>query len=202
MPKYNHISNTPAKVFFEILETKNYQLLKPKPSETGLEQIFIGIYDDYFERSNNPEAKEYLLLIRKEAFLVYKIAVIKQALLFYWSNPITEEMRIDGINALNEGCGLNIDIDANFDDEVKRILSENVGWLENDLQFIQSDLKQMKNDDKGKKTTFYDKLINLSASAPPNLVLNDKMMLLEFTDITNAIINYNAQLKAQQKVKK
>lgn len=201
MPKYNHISNVPAKVFFDILETKNYQLLKPKPKEQGLEKLFIDIYDDYFDKSNNPEAKEYLKLVRKEAFLVYKISVIKQALLFYWSNPITEEMRIEGINALNEGCELNIDINANFDDEVQRILSQNVGWMENDLQFIQSDLKQMKTDEKGKKVTFYDRMISLSASAPPNFTLNDKMTLLEYVQIESAIVRHIEQVKIANKKK-
>lgn len=201
MPKYSHISNIPAKIFFDILETKNYQLLKPKPKEQGLEQIFISIYDDFFDKSNNPEAKEYLVLVRKEAFLVYKIAVIKQALLFYWSNPITEEMRIDGINALNEGCDLNIDVNANFDDEVKRILSENVGWLENDLQFLQSDLNQLKTNDKGKKVTFYDRLISLSSSAPQNFVINDKMTLLEYVEVESAIMKHIEQVKIANKKK-
>lgn len=199
MCKFNHISNIPAKIFFDILETKNYQLLKPKPSETGLEQIFISIYDDFFDKSNNPEAKEYLALIRKEAFLVYKIAVIKQALLFYWSNPTTKQMRIDGIKALNEGCDLNISIDANFDDEVKRILSENVGWLENDLQFLRADLNQLKTNDKGKKLTFYDRLINLSASAPQNFVINDKMTLLEYVEVESAIMKHIEQVKIANK---
>ena len=195
MPKFNHISNIPAKIFFDILETKNYQILKPKPKEQGLEQIFISIYDDFFDKSNNPEAKEYLALIRKEAFLVYKIAVIKQALLFYWSNPITEEMQINGINALNEGCDLNIDVNANFDDEVKRILSENV------VQFLQSDLNQLKTNDKGKKVTFYDRLISLSSSAPQNFVINDKMTLLEYVEVESAIMKHIEQVKIANKKK-
>ena len=201
MPKFNHISNIPAKIFFDILETKNYQILKPKPKEQGLEQIFISIYDDFFDKSNNPEAKEYLALIRKEAFLVFKIAVIFQSLLYYWSNLITEEMQINGINALNEGCDLNIDVNANFDDEVKRILSENVGWLENDLQFLQSDLNQLKTNDKGKKVTFYDRLISLSSSAPQNFVINDKMTLLEYVEVESAIMKHIEQVKIANKKK-
>jgi len=82
LPKYNEISNIPAKVFFEILKTKNYQLLKPKPKEKGLEEIFISIYDEFFIKSDNLEAKRYLELNKNIAFLNYKIAIIKQTLAF------------------------------------------------------------------------------------------------------------------------
>jgi len=102
MCKFNHISNIPAKIFFDILETKNYQLLKPKPKEQGLEQIFISIYDDFFDKSNNPEAKEYLVLVRKEAFLVYKIAVIKQALLLFKIHSFFSSL----LNSQNQSASL------------------------------------------------------------------------------------------------
>ena len=43
MPKFNNIENIPAKTFFDILETKNFRLLKPKPREKGLEQVFMSL---------------------------------------------------------------------------------------------------------------------------------------------------------------
>jgi len=82
MPKYNSIDTIPAKVFFEVLKSKNYQLLKPKPKEKGLEECFIAIYDDFFIKSDNSEAKSYLKLNKEIAFLEYKMAVIKQVLHF------------------------------------------------------------------------------------------------------------------------
>jgi len=60
MPKFNNIYTIPAKTFFDILQTRNYQLLKPKPREKGLEAVFMAIYDEYFIKSDNHEAKEYL----------------------------------------------------------------------------------------------------------------------------------------------
>ena len=71
MCKYNSIDNIPAKTFFDILHSKDYQLLKPKPSEDGLEKIFTDIYDDFFVKSDNYEAKQYLKSTYTIAFLEY-----------------------------------------------------------------------------------------------------------------------------------
>ena len=143
MPKFNNISNIPTKVFFEILKSKNYQLLKPKPKEQDLEQVFISIYDEFFLRSDNPEAKRYLELTKNVAFLIYKIDLIKQTLAFLYYQTTTKQMRLDYIKALKEGCNIDIDIDLDFQSEVKRILSENIKWLENDLVFEQSELNEI-----------------------------------------------------------
>ena len=77
MAKYNSIDTIPAKVFFEVLKTKNYQLLKPKPKEKGLEEIFVSIYDEFFLKSNNHEANRYLELTKEISFLKYKIALMR-----------------------------------------------------------------------------------------------------------------------------
>ena len=203
MPKYSHISNIPAKIFFDILETKNYQLLKPKPKEQGLEQVFISIYDDFFDKSNNPEAKEYLKLVGDEVKLSVKISSIKIVLFFYWNNSkqLPFELIKDGVETLNKHYELDIDLEKNFDDEVQRIMSQNVGWMENDLQFLQSDLNQLKTNDKGKKVTFYDRLISLSSSAPQNFVINDKMTLLEYVEVESAIMKHIEQVKIANKKK-
>lgn len=190
MPKFNDISNIPTKVFFEILKSKDYQLLKPKPKEQGLEGIFISIYDEFFLRSENLEAKRYLELTKNVAFLVYKIDLIKQTLAFLYYQTTTKKMRLDYIEALKEGCGIEIDINLDFQSEVKRILSENIKWLENDLVFEQTELNEILARGKGKEINYIEKIVNLAIASPQNLIINKDMFLDEFIEIEKAVLKY------------
>jgi len=177
LPKYNSIDTIKAKVFFEILKTKNYQLLKPKPKEKGLEEIFISIYDEFFIKSDNLEAKRYLELNKNIAFLNYKIAVIKQTLAFLYYSTTTRQMRIDYLEALKIGCGIEINVDVDFSDEVKRILTENIGWIENDLAFDEQELKEMLNKSQNKDYDYHDSIGVLSNILPNNSLLKEDMTL-------------------------
>jgi len=199
LPKFNHISNILADTFFEILETKNYQLLKPKPREKELEKVFISIYDDFFIQSENPEAFRYLELTKNIAFLEYKIAMIKQTLGFLYYSTTTRQMRIDYIDALKEGCGIEINVDVDFSDEVKRILTENIGWIENDLNFDKLELQQMFAKNKGKKINYIQRLVDLASASPKNLMIKTKMTLLEFVHTEKAILKYNSELRQRNK---
>lgn len=190
MPKFNNISNIPTKVFFEILKSKNYQLLKPKPKEQDLEQVFISIYDEFFLRSDNPEAKRYLELTKNVAFLIYKIDLIKQTLAFLYYQTTTKQMRLDYIKALKEGCDIEINIDVDFQSEVKRVLSENIKWLENDLVFEQTELNEILARGKGKEMNYIEKIVNLAVASPQNLIINKDMFLDEFIEIEKAVLKY------------
>lgn len=161
MPKYNSIDTIKAKVFFEILKTKNYQLLKPKPREKGLEEVFISIHDDFFIKSDNKEANEYLRLINEIAFLNYKIAVLKKDLHFYYYNKTTEQMRLDFIDALQTGYDIIIDKEANFENEVLRVLTIEIGIIQNDLTQAKIIFDQMT--EKSKKTVveFEDQIVSM-----------------------------------------
>lgn len=161
MPKYHNIDTIKAKVFFEILKTKNYQLLKPKPREKGLEEVFISIHDDFFIKSDNKEANEYLRLINEIAFLNYKIAVLKRDLHFYYYNKTTEQMRLDFIDALQTGYDIIIDKEANFEDEVLRVLTIEIGIIQNDLTQAKIIFDQMT--EKSKKTVveFEDQIVSM-----------------------------------------
>jgi hypothetical protein len=191
LAKYNNISNIPAKVFFEILKTKNFQLLKPKPREKDLEQVFISIYDDFFLQSENDQANRYLELTKNIAFLEYKIASIKQCLRLMYFSTTTRQMRLDLIEALKVGCDIEINIDADFQEEVNRILTENIGWLENDLSFDRIELKEMMSQGNGKEINYIQRLVDLAVASPQNLTINQEMTLLEFVETEKVIIRYN-----------
>lgn len=162
MPKYNSIENIPAKTFFDILHTKNYQLLKPKPSEDGLEKIFTNIYDDFFVKSDNYESKQYLKLTINIAFLEYKIATIKQVLHFIYYNNITEEIKIKLLEALEKGCEIYIEKDTDFATELQRVLQVEIGIIENDLTMEKLELDNMAKNRSEKLFDFYDNIVSLS----------------------------------------
>jgi len=181
MPKYNSIENIPAKTFFDILHTKNYQLLKPKPSEEGLETIFTDIYDDFFIKSDNYEAKQYLKLTTNIAFLEYKIATIKQVLHFVYYNEITEEMKLKLLDALEKGCEIYIDKNAEFISEVQRVLQVEIGIIDNDLTMEKLELDNMAKNRSEKLFDFYDNIVSLSNVHNRNI--DEKITLAMYVSI-------------------
>jgi len=198
LPKYNSIDTIPAKTFFEILKSKNYQLLKPKPREKGLEQLFIDIYDDFFIKSDNHEAKRYLELTKDIAFYKYKIATLKQSLHFYFYNKTTEKMRLDFIEAMKTGYGIEINKNVPFIDEVQRVLSIEIGIINNDLNFAQIEFDEMINKSKGKDFDYYDSIGALSSVLPNNSLLKDDMTLAVYITLEKLA----QKLVEQQKQKK
>jgi len=195
LPKYNNISNTPAKVFFSILHDKNYQNLKPKPREKGLEQIFISIYDEFFIKSDNAEANEYLALTKEIAFLEYKIAYLKQALHFYYYNKTTEQMRLDFIDAVKKGYGIVINKDVPFIDEVERVLGIEIGIINNDLSVAKINFEAMTKKSQSKAFDYEEQIVNIEQVLGRNV--NDGIMLDKY-------IAYEKQAKkvAEQNKKK
>jgi hypothetical protein len=159
LPKYNNIDNIPAKTFFEILQSKNFQLLKPKPSEKGLEAVFVSIYDDFFVKSENIEAKRYLELTKEIATLEYKIAVLKQVLHFYHYNETTSEMKADFVKSLKEGYNIDFDLTVSFTSEVLRILTVDVGIIQNDLTPLKSEFEDMIKKSKSKAFDYEDDIV-------------------------------------------
>ena len=181
MPKYNNIENCPAKIFFDILHTKNYQLLKPKPREEGLEIIFTDIYDDFFIKSDNYEAKQYLKLTNNIAFLVYKIATIKQVLNFVYYNEITKDMKLKLLEALEKGCEIYIDKNAEFISEVQRVLQVEIGIIETDLTMEKLELDNMAKNRNEKLFDFYDNIVSLSNVHNRNI--DEKITLAMYVSI-------------------
>jgi hypothetical protein len=183
LPKFNNISNIPAKTFFDILKSKNYQLLKPKPREKDLEQVFISIYDDFFIKSDNHEAKRYLDLTKDIAFYKYKIATLKQSIHFYFYNKTTEKMRLDFIEAMRKGYGIEISKDVPFIEEVQRVLTIEIGIINNDLNFAQIEFDEMINKSKDKDFDYYDSIGALSNVLPNNSLLKEDMTLAVYVTL-------------------
>lgn len=182
MPKYNHISNIPARVFFQTLKDKNYQNLKPKPREKGLEAVFMAIHDDFFLQSDNEEAKEYLRVIKEVSKYEYQIAVLKQALHFYFYNKTTEQMRLDFIESLKKGYNIRIDKNKPFTEEVHRVLTTDLGILQNDLSIAKIELEQMTKKSQQKAFDYNEHLVGIEQVIGRNIkdgVMLDKYIAYE-----------------------
>jgi hypothetical protein len=162
MAKYNSIENISAKLFFEVLSSKDYTLLQADNEDEDLEKVFIAIYDDFFVKSDNPEAKRYLNLTTNIAFLEYKLATIKQVMEFAYFAQLTKEMRDKLLKALEVGCGIYIDKDADFTEEVKRVMQVETGIIENDLTMEKLELDSMVKNSSQKAFDFYDNIVSLS----------------------------------------
>jgi len=169
LAKYNSIDTIPAKTFFSILESKDYQQLKPKPKEKGLEELFISIYDEFFLKSDNPESNEYLRCTKNIAFITYKINILKQSLHFYFYNLTTQEMREEFIKSLKDGYEIEIDRNIPFIDEVKRILTIEIGILENDLAFEESNFKSLTSNSKNKAFDYEENIVNIEGVLNNNI---------------------------------
>ena len=177
MAKYNHIENIPAKVFFQILQSKDYQQLKPKPREKDLDKIFMSIYDEYFLRSENDQAKEFLRLQNVLLVNAYKISILKQSLAFYFYNQTTKEMRHEFIEALKTGFNIHVDETLPFIDEVRRLLDIELGILQNEISLAKIELETMKGGSQSKEFDFYDAIIGLSNVLTGNSLIKDDMTL-------------------------
>lgn len=182
--RYDSYDTIPARVFFEIRETGNYQLMKPKPSTSTewLQRMFMQIYDDYFLKSDNKDAARYLELLEKEKALEVKISIFKLVLQFHWetpqeiwNHPTVVKVRRSNIEKLNPYLDSPIDLDGDFDGEVQQALQVSIGIIENDLTEVQMELEGLRGQATKTVFEFYDSLQNIDEvnmqSSDPNLLL-------------------------------
>ena len=162
MSKYNSIENIPAKLFFDVLQSKDYSLLVSTEENEDLEGVFSTIYDDFFVKSDNTEAKRYIELTFNVNLLSYKIETIKQVMHFLYYNPVTDEMKEKLTTALKNGCGIYYDKDAVWGEEVLRILQVECGVIENDLTMATLELQKYFGKDTGGKFDFFKNIVSLS----------------------------------------
>jgi hypothetical protein len=184
MAKYNSIENIPAKLFFEVLHTRDYSLLGAEQENEDLEAIFTAIYDDFFVKINNQQAKMYLEMTWKVNFLSYKIETIKQVIHFLWYENVIEEHRLKLLDALEKGCGIYVDKSANFADEVLRVLQVECGIIENDLTMATLELQNTFGKQGTEKFDFYKTIVGLSNIHNRNI--EDNIVLAMYIAIENS----------------
>ena len=199
MPKYNSIDTIKAKIFFKILDTKDYQLLKPKPREKCLEQVFMSIYDEFFIHSENNEAKQYLELSKKVAEYEYKISNLKRALHFYYYNKTTKEMRLGFIEALKKGYDIEIDPNESFSSEVLRVLNIDLGILENELEISKNELIQLTKKETQKISSYESKIVAVENVLKRSI--DDDITLAKYIELEKSARQIISEQQRQQSKK-
>lgn len=179
MPKYNSINNIPAKLFFDILQSKDFDLLEPKKGEKDLDIVFSGIYDDYFVKSNNENSKKYIELLQEVEFMNYKITSINRVLEFLFFNKTTKEIRQELLESLI-AIGVNINLENDFLEEVRNVLQVEVGILQNDLNFAKIELENIIKENSKSVFNFYESLIGLESAH--ERTLDDEMVLAKYIE--------------------
>lgn len=197
MPKYNHINNIPAKIFFDVLHDKNFDLLEPTEGEEGLEEVFSAIYDDYFIKTNNPRSKRFLELQQEIYFINYKIQSVVQIIDFLMFNTTTQEIRKTLLESLIS-IGINISLENEFVEEVKNVLNIELGILQNDLSFLNIEMKQMQSENKDGVFDFYESLVGLESIHERSL--DDEMVLIKYINYEKLAIK-KAELQKKQNKK-
>lgn len=200
MPKYNHISNIPAKLFFEVLKSQDFTLLLPTLTDKikirlGNKQLlkstFSKIYDDFFTQTDSQEGKRYLQLINEISFLHYKINTLTQTLHFYYYNETTEQMRKDFAQALKEGYGINLNLTVPLADEVHRILTQEIGFIKNDLSFAQIEFDEMINRSKSKDFDYYEAIVGIANVLQGNNLVKEEMTLAIYVSLEKSAKKIN-----------
>lgn len=204
MPKYNSPDKIPARIFFEILKNKDYQLLKPKPGEAGLKEVFEGLDDYYFLTSDNPEAKEFLSLSNSINAQQYKITFIENVLrLLFNTSEMPEfiEMRHEWFDTFKKDFGIVMDKSADVLDEIKRVQQKDLGHLRNDLNFAKNDYDALlKNMTPSKEEyNFYAAAVNLGSALQGNTMVNADMSLAVYVAAENEAKRLNREFKARQR---
>jgi len=165
--KYDSYHNIPARVFFEIRETGNFQLLCPKPKTdtTWLGKLYVQIYDDYFIKLDNADAKRYTYLLEAEATLENLIKSYTLLLELHWNTPpeiwntdVIKQGRERHIAKMNEQLDIAIDPDGDFDEQVQIALNQSLGFKKNDLNEIKMELEQLRDRAGNTVFEFYDDL--------------------------------------------
>ena len=199
MPKYNSVNNIPAKIFFDVLHDKNFDLLEPEEGEDGLEEVFSLIYDDYFVKSDNARSKRFLELQQEIYFMNYKIQSVVQIIDFLMFNTTTLEIRKTLLESLIS-IGVNISLENEFVEEVKNVLNIELGILQNDLSFLNIEMKQMQSENTEGVFDFYESLVGLESIHERSL--DDEMVLIKYVNYEKlALKKAELQKKQSQKYK-
>jgi hypothetical protein len=78
---------------------------------------------------------------------------------------------------LKDGCGIEIDENNAFSDEVIRVLNVDLGMLVTDLQFANAEFEEMIRKSQAKNYDYFDAIVNLSTALPNNSLLKESMTL-------------------------
>jgi len=190
----------PAKLFFDIMHTEDYQKMGTVSIEE-CEKAYDVISDEYFTILPNIKLKTYLLKKAKIYHLEAKITYINSVLGLISFTPLTIHERnkiIDELNSI-DGVKVNFKKDLNLlKSEIQRVQSSVLGILKNQINSIKDDKE--KKEEKS-KYVFQGDIVRLR-QALDGMHIDENISLYMYAELTKAAIDVSNQRKAQQNGRK
>lgn len=161
--------------------------MRPKPgvSTEKLQEIYLAVFDEWFLKTDNPDAQRWLELRSILAIAEGKKHVIKTMLLLIWqtpeilwNDPIVSDMRKTQIAAVNRFLDEPMPVEGDFLEDLDRVLNVEIGIIENEINFAESEMKEITKNDTDAIYDFYKELQSLEEIH--GRTLNEKMLLPMF----------------------
>lgn len=155
--KYTNLE-IPAKLFFNIIDTSNYEVLGGENDEENA-ILWNSIFDEYYLLSENIKIRSIMDKQFKISIIELKIQKIKDCIysLMYVIPPeLIEEKKI--IKSALKELGVKYDIDKDTVDQCHRMLKSDIGILNNQLSMLSASLPIKKEE---VKRTFEDDLSSI-----------------------------------------
>lgn len=173
-------------MFFDIQDTKNYSLMRPRNGVGNdyLIPLFAHIDNDVFIRRANKESEEYLALVSTERYYIETIPFFERSIEYAWNFP-TNVWHIDEVRdlwtafveSLNVHLDPPIDVNGQIAEEISQALNVSIGIMKNDLAEAQMALEDIRRRYKDvEKTDFYDQIQNINEWNAPQHIAVDCML--------------------------
>jgi len=173
-------------VFFDIQDTKNYSLMRPRNGVGNdyLIPLFAHIDNDVFIRRANKESEEYLALVSTEKWYELMIPTCTSWINYAWNFPtdywhVTEvkQLWVNFVNTVNGFIDPPIDVNGQIAQEIEQALNVSIGIMKNDLAEAQMALEDIrKRYANVEKTDFYDQIQNINEWNAPQHIAVDCML--------------------------
>ena len=102
---------------------------------------------------------------------------------FLTYTPHTKEHRELLINSLIKGTGISFDLNADFKEEVLRVLTVDVGGVNMDIKFAELELEEIRKTAQNKEMDFYSSIAIMSDNLPNNPLLKQNMSLAVYVEL-------------------
>ena len=203
--KYHSYEVFPAKAFFDVRSTENFQLMRPKPSATTeqLTVLYMQIYDEYFEKLGNKDAERYIEIRNQLAVLNGNKQKIKNILWIDWKTPSNiwdlpevVQMRNERLTDLNRTLDEPIDLEANTLDEIDRVMNVEIGIINDEISILTTELKQLQDASEEVVFNYYAEIVQLEEAH--GRTLDEKMMLPKYVELVKLAIKKSDAMKLKQ----
>lgn len=203
--KYHSYDVFPAKVFFDIRSTENFQLMRPKPSVSTeqLSELYMLVYDEFFEKLGNKDAVRYIEIRNELAILNGNKRKIKNILWIDWKTPLNLwnvpeviEMRKERIADLNRTLDKPIDLEADSFSEMERVMNVEIGIIDDEMSILTSELKKMQEDTEEVVYNYYADIVQLEEAH--GRTLDEKMMLPKYVELVKLAVKKSEAIKLKQ----